>query len=178
MNSPHKGPVTRKCFHLTTSSWKHDPWNPTYQRLISTQGNIEPCFWIYHFHTCPRFTSLCPKLMLYCRRWKSFLCNILALKIIQMDGLYHQWIFGVDKKLRLDKELLCQIADMQYTLFKFQKIHFFHSTVIIGILSQCTISPALKNRYRWYMMSNETTCPATSVRSACSIFQWLSARLQ
>ena len=23
VNSPHKGPVTRKCFHLMTSSWKH-----------------------------------------------------------------------------------------------------------------------------------------------------------
>ena len=42
VNSPHKWPVTGKCFHLMTSSWKTD------FKIHSPMSWIKPC--IYHFY--------------------------------------------------------------------------------------------------------------------------------
>ena len=42
--SPHKGPVTRKCFHLMTSSW----WSRFYCALFCWDHNINKL--VLHFH--------------------------------------------------------------------------------------------------------------------------------
>ena len=59
VNSPHKGPVTRKCFHLMTSSWSYTYHNSQCQ---------------VHFSSFPQITSaeiLSIRLDCVFRRWQA-----------------------------------------------------------------------------------------------------------
>ena len=52
VNSPHKWPVTRKCFHLMTSSWTHSsleiglhkPTHPRIYNLTKTRCELAPAY--------------------------------------------------------------------------------------------------------------------------------------
>ena len=87
VNSPHKWPVTRKCFHLMTSSWSRLIFGESYQHSNLHNANLTILGWSYLKNENPIIKYIWPGSFgtMACTDW-SLQCRHMSVMASQITG--------------------------------------------------------------------------------------------
>ena len=126
VNSPHKGPVSRKCFHLMTSSWQqccvHILWD---MRFITTKTAHDPQIYS-HLHGIQAHRN--GKVDIW-RHWLHWKLLVSQLPVQPAMNFFSKWNFRL---VGSQSHLLLESNRRNYPFFIFM-VSFVKSLIIYDV---------------------------------------------